>query len=90
MLTCFHNRQQQCRESYREIASICSMPDKSPQLTQDFLDDFAATEENLQHKWSSVRFLPILRSKFTNLLYLLSNKPKNKTFVGLHRGGILS
>ena len=32
------------------------MPDKSPQLTQDFLDDFAATEENLQHKWSSVRF----------------------------------
>ena len=43
---------------YREIASICSMPDKSPQLTQDFLNDFAATEENLQHKWSSVRFFP--------------------------------
>ena len=34
------------------------MPDKSPQLTQDFLDDFAATEEILQHKWSSVRFFP--------------------------------
>ena len=34
------------------------MPDKSPQLTQDFLDDFAATEENLQHKWSSDNFFP--------------------------------
>ena len=33
--------------AYRKIASICSMPDKSPQLTQDFLDDFAATEEIL-------------------------------------------
>ena len=66
------------------------MPDKSAQLTQDFLDDFAATEENLQHKWSSVRFSQNLRSKFTNLFYLLFNKPKNRTFVGPHRGGILS
>ena len=66
------------------------MPDKSPQLTQDFLDDFAATEENLQHMWSSVIFLQNLRSKCTNLFYLLSNKPKIKTFVGPHRGGILS
>ena len=76
--------------TYREIASICSMLDKSPQLTQDFLDDFAATEEILQHKWSSVRFFQNLRSKFTNLFYLLSNKNKNKTFVGSHRGGIFS
>ena len=69
------------------------MPDKSPQLTQDFLDfldDFAATEEILQHMWSSVRFFQNLRSPFTNLFYLLSNKPKNKTFVGPHRGGIFS
>ena len=34
--------------TYQEIARICTMPDKSPQLTWDFLDDFAATEENLQ------------------------------------------
>ena len=45
--------------SYPEIASICSMPDKSLQLTQNFLDDFAAMEENLQHKWSSVTFFTI-------------------------------
>ena len=35
-------------------------------------------------------FFQNLRSKFTNLFYLLSNKPKNKTFVGPHRGSILS
>ena len=51
-------KNQEEKETYREIASICSMPDKSPQLTQDFLDDFAATKENLQHKWPSVRFFP--------------------------------
>ena len=66
------------------------MPDESPQLTQDFFDDFAATEENFSKNGHQINFFQNLCSKFTNLFYLLSNKPKNKTFVGPHRGGILS
>ena len=78
-----------CPCAYREIARTCSMPDNSPQLTRDFLDDFAATEGNLKHKWLSISFSQNLRSNFVNLFYPLSNKPKNKTFAIPHRGGIL-
>ena len=76
--------------AYREIASICSMRNKSPQLTQDFLDDFAATDENLHHKLSPVRYFPKPPLKIYKFILSFSIKPKNKTFVGPHRGGILS